>query len=98
MSYILSRLREPSTYAGAAAIAAAFGLSVSAEWVQAVSALGAAVAGVAAVVLKEGVSPPSASRGGRRSSLPLFLPPNWHRPLCAASRMKRLVLGQVHRC
>lgn len=56
MSYILSRLREPSTYAGAAAIAAAFGLSVSAEWVQAVSALGAAVAGVAAVVMREGTS------------------------------------------
>lgn len=56
MSYLISRLREPSTYAGIAALAAALGLSVSAEWVQAVSALGAAVAGVVAMAMKERAS------------------------------------------
>jgi hypothetical protein len=53
MEYIVSRLREPSTYAGLAAIVAAFGLAVPAEWVQALSALGVAVGGVLAVVMRE---------------------------------------------
>jgi hypothetical protein len=53
MDYIVSRLREPSTYAGMALLAAAFGLAVPAEWVQALSALGMAVGGVVAVVMRE---------------------------------------------
>ncbi len=53
MDYRISRLREPSTYAGLAAIAAAFGMAVPAEWMTAVSALGVAVGGVLAVVLGE---------------------------------------------
>lgn len=53
MSYLLSRLREPSTYAGIAGVLAAFGLAVPVEWLQALSALGMAVAGVAAVAMPE---------------------------------------------
>lgn len=56
MSYLLSRLREPSTYAGIAAVAAAFGLAIPGEWVQAVSGLGVAVAGVVAVAMPERAS------------------------------------------
>jgi hypothetical protein len=53
MEYVISRLREPSTYAGMAALVAAFGLAVPTEWVQALSALGVAVGGVLAIVLRE---------------------------------------------
>lgn len=53
MAYIISRLREPSTYAGLAAVAAAFGVAIPVEWVQALSALGVAIAGVVAMVLPE---------------------------------------------
>lgn len=53
MTYLLSRLREPSTYAGLAALAGAFGVSIPIAWVQALSGLGVAIAGVLAVVVPE---------------------------------------------
>jgi hypothetical protein len=53
MNYIINRLREPSTYAGLAAIIAAFGLSVPSELFQAVSAAAMGVAGLLAVLLGE---------------------------------------------
>lgn len=51
VSWLLNRLKEPSTYAGFAGLALAFGLS-DAEWT-AVSAAVAGLAGVAAVFLSE---------------------------------------------
>lgn len=51
VSWIVSRLKEPSTYAGFAGLALAFGLS-DAQWA-AVSAAAASLAGVAAVFLAE---------------------------------------------
>jgi hypothetical protein len=54
MDVILQRLKEPSTYAGLAAFLAGFGLLGLTEhdWNQILGAL-AAVAGVAAIFLKE---------------------------------------------
>lgn len=49
--WLLTRLKEPSTYAGFAGLALAFGLS-DAEWA-AISTAGAGLAGVAAVFLSE---------------------------------------------
>ena len=51
VSWVVTRLKEPSTYAGFAGLALAFGLS-DAEWT-AISAAVAALAGVAAVFLAE---------------------------------------------
>ena len=53
MPYLIARFREPSTYAGIAALLASLGVSVPAPWVQAVSALGVAMAGVVALFLPE---------------------------------------------
>lgn len=49
--WLLSRLKEPSTYAGFSAIALTFGLS-DAQW-SAISTAVAGLAGVAAVFLSE---------------------------------------------
>lgn len=51
---ILSRLRQPSTYAGVAAIVAGLGISHATEISQTVIAVGAAVAGLLAIWLPEG--------------------------------------------
>jgi uncharacterized membrane protein YuzA (DUF378 family) len=51
VSFLVSRLKEPSTYAGFAGIALAFGLS-SEEWSTIATAL-AGLAGVAAMFLVE---------------------------------------------
>lgn len=51
ISFLVSRLKEPSTYAGFAGIALAFGLS-SEEWSVIATAL-AGLAGVAAMFLVE---------------------------------------------
>lgn len=51
VEWILSRLREPSTYAGFAALAAAAG--ISAELYTAASAVAVAVAGLVAIILHE---------------------------------------------
>ena len=53
MPYLIARLREPSTYAGIAALLASLGVSVPSGWIQAVSALGVALAGAAALFLPE---------------------------------------------
>ena len=54
MTFILDRLREPSTYAAIAAFLAGFGLLgfTESDWNQIIGAV-AAVAGAAAVFLKE---------------------------------------------
>ena len=57
VSWLLNRLKEPSTYAGLAGLALAFGLS-DAEWT-AISAAVAGLAGVAAVFLSEAPAAPS---------------------------------------
>jgi len=51
IDFALKRLREPSTYAGLAGLAAAFG--VAEPLYQAISAVVMAVAGLAAVVMAE---------------------------------------------
>ena len=51
VSWLLARLKEPSTYAGFAGLALAFGLS-NAEWATLSTAL-ASVAGVAAMFLSD---------------------------------------------
>ncbi|CAB4137131.1 hypothetical protein UFOVP317_13 [uncultured Caudovirales phage] len=51
VNWLLTRLKEPSTYAGFAGLALAFGLS-DAEWA-AISTAVAGLAGVAAVFLSE---------------------------------------------
>lgn len=53
MTYLISRLRESSTYAGIAVISAAFGLAIPNEWLQAGAAFGAALGGVLAVIVPE---------------------------------------------
>jgi hypothetical protein len=55
VSWLVNRLKEPSTYAGFAGLALAFGLS-DAEWA-AVSTAVAGLAGVAAVFLSETPAP-----------------------------------------
>jgi len=55
VSWLVNRLKEPSTYAGFAGLALAFGLS-DAEWA-AVSTAVAGLAGVVAVFLSETPAP-----------------------------------------
>jgi hypothetical protein len=55
LDYVLSRLKEPSTFAGLSGIALAFG--VSSELYGAVSAVIAGVAGLVAVILAEKAKP-----------------------------------------
>ena len=55
LDYVLSRLKEPSTFAGLSGIALAFG--VSNELYGAVSAAIAGVAGLVAVILAEKAKP-----------------------------------------
>jgi hypothetical protein len=55
LDYVLSRLKEPSTFAGLSGIALAFG--VSSELYGAVSAAIAGVAGLVAVILAEKAKP-----------------------------------------
>ena len=57
VSWLLNRLKEPSTYAGFAGLALAFGLT-DVQWT-AVSAAVAGLAGVAAVFLSEAPAAPS---------------------------------------
>jgi len=51
VDFVLNRLREPSTYAGLAGLAAAVGIAE--PLYQAISAVVMAVAGLAAVVMSE---------------------------------------------
>lgn len=51
VSWIVNRLKEPSTYAGVASLALAFGLT-DVQW-EAISAAVAGLAGVAAMFLTE---------------------------------------------
>jgi hypothetical protein len=53
MSYIINRLKEPSTYAGLAALLAAFGLNVEPGILQAVVAMATGLAGLASILLGE---------------------------------------------
>jgi hypothetical protein len=51
ISYILGRLKEPSTYTGLATLLSMFGLSVPNTTVQAISTVGIAVSGALWTVL-----------------------------------------------
>ncbi len=53
MTYLLARLKEPSTYAGLAAILTAFGVTLAPDLWEAIAATGAGLAGLAAVLLRE---------------------------------------------
>lgn len=54
MAYLISRLREPSTYASLAAVLGALGVSMPAGVVQAVTLAGTGLAGAAAILMPEG--------------------------------------------
>lgn len=56
MKNIIARLKEPSTYAAFFTALAALGLSLDPGIIQAITAAGAGVAGLAAVLLPEGFS------------------------------------------
>lgn len=49
----LARLKEPSTYAGFAALAAVFGVGIAPVEMQSISLIGSAIAGVIAMFLPE---------------------------------------------
>jgi ABC-type uncharacterized transport system involved in gliding motility auxiliary subunit len=53
MEYIIARLKEPSTYAGLAALLAAFGVSIDPGMLQAVVAVATAIAGLASIFVAE---------------------------------------------
>lgn len=53
MQALLSRLREPSSWAGLAVILGLFGVKIAPEQLTAITTLGAAAAGAAAVLLPE---------------------------------------------
>lgn len=53
MSFILDRIREPSTWSGIAAFAMALGLGVPPGTVEAVTQVGMGLAGLVAVFLRE---------------------------------------------
>lgn len=53
MQYIVNRLKEPSTYAGLAAVLAALGLHVDPGILQAAVAVATGLAGLASVLLAE---------------------------------------------
>lgn len=53
MQYIVNRLKEPSTYAGLAAVLAAFGLNVDPGIMQAAIAVATGLAGLASVLIAE---------------------------------------------
>ena len=54
MDYILSRLKEPSTYAGLGLLLSALGLHISDTQVNAIAQGAMAIAGVAAAFVPEG--------------------------------------------
>jgi hypothetical protein len=53
MKYIIDRLKEPSTYAGIAAMLAAFGLHVEDSMIQVFVSLATGLAGVVSILLSE---------------------------------------------
>lgn len=53
MQYIVNRLKEPSTYAGLAALLGAFGVSIDPGMLQAVVAVATAIAGLASIFVSE---------------------------------------------
>ena len=57
MQYIISRLKEPSSWAAIAAVIAGFGLQLDGELLQHISALGVAAAGLAGFLLQEKKKP-----------------------------------------
>jgi hypothetical protein len=53
MQYLVARLKEPSTYAGLAALLAAFGVQIEPGTLQAVIAVLTGIAGLASVFVGE---------------------------------------------
>ena len=53
VQYVLSRLKEPSTWAAIATVAVGLGITIDAELVQAICTAGAAIAAVLAILIKE---------------------------------------------
>jgi hypothetical protein len=53
MKYLINRLKEPSTYAGLAALLAAFGLHVEPGILQAIVAMATGLAGLASILVGE---------------------------------------------
>jgi hypothetical protein len=53
VSWIGARLREPSTYAGIAAMLAAFGFGHGDQWAEVIVSAGIAITGALAIVMPE---------------------------------------------
>jgi hypothetical protein len=53
MSYVITKLREPSSWAGIAALFAALGWQLPTEYFGAITQVGIALAGLAAILLNE---------------------------------------------
>lgn len=53
LSVIIARLREPSSFAGLAALFALFGINLAPEWANVVAQGAAAVSALLAIVLRE---------------------------------------------
>jgi uncharacterized membrane protein YjjB (DUF3815 family) len=53
LDMIVSRLKEPSTYAGISALLGAVGYQVAPEWLEAATLIGAAISGVLAIFMAE---------------------------------------------
>jgi hypothetical protein len=52
-SWLVHRLREPTTYAGLGVLLAGFGLHDSASWANAITTTAMGLAGIAAMVMAE---------------------------------------------
>ena len=52
-SWLVKRLREPSTYAGLGVLLAGFGLKDSGSWANVISTAAMGIAGIAAMVMSE---------------------------------------------
>lgn len=52
MTYLLARMKEPSTYAALAALLAIFGFNADPGLIQSVASVGVAVSGLAAMLMR----------------------------------------------
>lgn len=57
ISWLGTRLREPSTYAGLGVLLAAFHLANAGDWVSAITAIGTGIGGIIAILLPEAKQP-----------------------------------------
>jgi len=78
ISWLGTRLREPSTYAGIAVVLAALHFGNASDWVSAITAIGTGIGGLIAIVLPEANRPRGNNGGAVGRALVLL-------SLCAAA-------------